>query len=158
MAKMVQNAMRYYKYFFVLVCFSFFLFSSAESAHAQTGSYSISKEELTRSKTFADLAKNEISAGKYDFVYDSLMSSDGRAISSKKSFVEFMDKISSTLGKEKKSILFNYKKISNDVIRVSYMIEFERGVSVESFFLKMKGNEEISLFRFEITDPSKFSF
>ena len=69
-----------------------------------------------------------------------------------------MDKISSTLGKEKKSILFNYKKISNDVIRVSYMIEFERGVSVESFFLKMKGNEEISLFRFEITDPSKFSF
>ena len=47
--------------------------------------------------------------------------------------------------------------MNDHIISVSFMSDFQKGVSVESFYL-IKNKNQTYLYRYEVTDPSKFIF
>ena len=99
----------------------------------------------------------QVNAKQYHTVYERL-SSDVKASISEQKFAAFMVELRQHLGGFKQSILFNQKRMNADTLRLSFMSEFERGVTVEMYFLKEASGGQYSLYRYEVTDPSKFAF
>jgi len=118
--------------------------------------YVISEREIRLSKTAARVFQDKISLGEITDLYNNNFDAEIKKSVTHKEFTRFITKIKTALGSRKNSILFNYKKINNHLIRVSFMSEFDKGVSVESYYISISVDGGCFLFRYEITDPSKF--
>jgi hypothetical protein len=149
MEKMV-HLMKFMNSIVILIGFAFFF----GPACAKT----ISEKELKLSEAAARSFQDKIFSGKIDDLYNNHFDADVKKSVTNENFKGFIEKLKGALGGRKNSVLFNYKKINNEVIRVSFMSDFDRGVSVESFYIKILPQDKYSLFRYEMTDPSKFSF
>ena len=118
----------------------------------------LSKNELTANSSQAREIQRKIFSGEVESVFENHLDKELTAKLSKKKFTEFINQLTTKSGPIKNTILFNYKEFTPDIIRVSFMTEFDRGVSVESYFLRPDKQSQMKLVRYEITDPSKFSF
>ena len=118
----------------------------------------ISEKEIKLSGIAARDFQNKIFSGEIDELYRVNFDAEVKKSITNESFKKFIERLTGTLGVRKNSILFNYKKINDEIIRVSFMSDFDRGVSVESYYIKMLPRDKYSLFRYEMTDPSKFTF
>ena len=118
----------------------------------------LSKNELTANSSQAREIQRKIFSGEVESVFENHLDKELTAKLSKKKFTEFINQLTTKSGPIKNTILFNYKEFTPDIIRVSFITEFDRGVSVESYFLRPDKQSKIKLVRYEITDPSKFSF
>ena len=113
--------------------------------------------DAPRASEAAKALQAQVNAKQYHAVYERL-SSDVKASISEQKFAAFMVEVRQHLGGFKQSIFFNQKRMNADTLRLSFMSEFERGVTVEMYFLKEVSGGQYSLYRYEVTDPSKFAF
>jgi hypothetical protein len=149
MAKMVY-LMRYIKFAIFSIGLVFlFNFSYAQS---------LSEKEIKLSGIAAREFQKKIFSGDFDGLYRVDFDAEVKKSITNENFKKFLEKMTGTLGNPKNTILFNYKKINDEIIRVSFMSDFDRGVSVESYYIKMLPRDKYTLFRYEMTDPSKFTF
>lgn len=118
----------------------------------------LSKSELTANASQAREIQKKIFSGEVESVFENHLDKELTAQLSKKKFTEFINQLTTKSGPIKNTILFNYKEFTPDILRISFMTEFDRGVSVESYFLRPDKQLKMKLVRYEITDPSKFSF
>lgn len=139
-----------------IVIFSLFL-NNALYAKVLYGQ-SINEKEIILSSAAAKEFQDKISSGQIADLYNQNLDAEIKKSISHENFKKFIEDIRAILGARKNSILFNYKKINTKIIRVSYMSEFDKGVSVESYYISISPENGCSLFRYEITDPSKFVF
>lgn len=120
--------------------------------------YVISAREIRLSKIAASVFQDKITSGEIADLYNDNFDAEIKKSVTHKEFNKFINKIKNALGLRKNSILFNCKKINNHLIRVSFMSEFDKGVSVESYCISIAVDGSCFLFRYEITDSSKFIF
>ena len=118
----------------------------------------LSKNELIAYASQAREIQRKIFSDEIESVFESHLDKELTAQLSKEKFTEFIKQLTKLSGPIKNTILFNHKEFTPDILRVSFLTEFDRGVSVESYFLRPDKQSKIKLVRYEITDPSKFSF